>query len=419
MKYRMHCQHFLNKLVCPPVVSFIFLLFIGLSGKAQDSIQLPAKDLRKVFNPVSDDDAIYSFTQCFNNNVRMAGCSGWFRFLKSNPSVVVYAYQNLQNEGIFSNPVYVLDFNKKKLILSGVWKPKGYKSTINYPLLLEYDLQPDLTPYFLTISITIKKTKLISELKIEAEESRKNIISFIESTPAYQSSGFISTRQRYQDSIRQLQLQKEEKRKAYLDSIAQKKRMEDDRIRLEQKKKSDSIQLVAEKRAEEIRLRKQIITDSVARVNKLKADSLIKEKEIANAILKEKQRTADSIKTRNQQKLDSIARRKKEVADSVQMLNQRNADALKLRNQQIADSLVRRKKEIADSIRISKQITDSIQKQKQRVADSIRIQNQKIADSIKTRNQQAADSIARRKKEVADSVYMPNQRNAEAMKLRI
>ncbi len=134
--------------------SIIAFFVTFTSGYSQDTVKITLKDARQLMSPVRTNDEIYTFTKCFNKDVPTGDCRGWLKFPEENTTDVVYADRGVQNEGSMQEPSYLLSIEKKKLTLVGEWKAKWYKNTQKTLILLEYDLDENLAPVYLNISLT-------------------------------------------------------------------------------------------------------------------------------------------------------------------------------------------------------------------------------------------------------------------------
>jgi len=361
-------------------LSVIILLLSVFSAEAGDTVKITQKDARRLLSPVRTNEVIYTFTQCFNKDVPTNDCRGWIKFPEENIADVVYADKGIQNEGALQNCAYLLNIDGKKLTLVGEWKPKLYKSNQKTLIILDYDLNENLEPTSLSITISTGKRKMISLVGIESKESRSGIKEFIKTTTDYQASGFVFIEAKETDSITLAKKKAEEQKQVYFDSLN-----------------------YVRKKAEEDRLNRKRISDSIDQVKLRQSDS-------AKAVNK---RITDSIRISNQRTADSINAVKKREADSIRIINQRKADSIKIVTKKHEDSARLSKQRIADSIRIGGEqklrTTDSINAVKKRQADSIRIVNQRKADSIKIVTKKYEDSARLSKQRIADSIRIAGE----------
>jgi len=298
-------------------------------AKSQDTVKITVREARQLLSPVRTNDEIYTFTKCFNKDVPTSDCRGWLKFPEENTTDVVFADRGVQNEGSMQEPAYLLSIEKKKLTLVGEWKAKWYKNTQKTLLVLEYELNDNLDPVSLTISLTTGKRKVTTSLTIASEESQRSIKDFIKTTSVYQSSGFVFVEIKKIDSTEIIKKQELEKQKLRLDSIERERKNAEEAKRVLQKRKEDSIRTEEQKKTEAARINKQRYTDSLNLTKQKQADSIKLAKQKTDEELKLKnQKTADSLRIVNEKKLrtaDSLSAIKKQQADSIKLANQKAA----------------------------------------------------------------------------------------------
>ncbi len=405
----------LNKPCLKVFFYFIIALFVTFySAKSQDTVKITVREARQLLSPVRTNDEIYTFTKCFNKDIPTGDCRGWLKFPEENTTDVVYADRGVQNEGSMQEPAYLLSIEKKKLTLVGEWKAKWYKNTQKTLVILEYELDENLDPVSLNISLTVGKRKMTTSLTIASEESKKSIKDFIKTTPIYQSSGFVFVETKKIDSTEIIKKQEQEKQKTRLDSLERERKNAEEAKKVLQKRKDDSIRIEEQKKIEAERVIKQRYNDSINLIKQKQVDSVKLAKQKADEELKLKnERSADSLRIVNEKKLrtaDSLNTIRKQQADSIKLASQKAAEDLKLKNERIADSIKTAKQKTADSLLIVNErnlrTADSLNAAKKRQADSIKLASQKAAEDLKLRNERIADSIKISKQRLADSLKL-------------
>ena len=398
------------------IISFFSVINAAIS---QDTVKITVKEARQLLSPVRTNDEIYTFTKCFNKEVPTSDCRGWLKFPEENTTDVVYADRGAQNEGSMQEPAYLLSIENKKLTLVGEWKAKWYKNTQKTLIILEYQLNDNLDPVSLNISLTTGKRKVTTSLNIASKESQRSIKDFIKTTSVYQSSGFVFVETKQIDSTEIIKKQELEKQKLRIDSIERERKNTEEARRVLQKRKEDSIRTEDQKKTEAARIIKQRYTDSLNLLKQKQADSVKLAKQKNDEEIKlNNQRTTDSLRVVNEKKLriaDSLNAIKKQQTDSLKLVNQKTAEELRLKNERIADSIKTAKQKTTDSLRIVNErnlrTTDSLNALKKRQADSIKLASQKTAEELRLKNERIADSIKTAKQKTADSLRIVNERN--------